>query len=57
MKMKTRLFWGNAFDTYPNLFSSTIPAIVEDPVTMSTQGEIVELGNPGAWRCAPRIQI
>jgi len=42
----------------PDLFSSSIPAIVEDPVTTSTQDEIVELvGNPGAWRCAPRIQI
>jgi len=27
----------------PDLFSSSIPAIVEDPVTTSTQGEIVSL--------------
>jgi hypothetical protein len=42
----------------PSLFSSSIPTIVEDSVTMGMQGEIVELvGNPDAWRCAPRIQI
>lgn len=54
MKMKTRLFWGNAFDTYPNLFSSSIPAIVQDAVTSSAQGETVGLvGNAVIWRCAP----